>query len=192
MNLIPTTELEAINLMLFGIGESPVNSVEENGVVDAVVARSLLHNTSREVQERGWHWNTLEGFTLAVTLPFGFISLPDNTLKVDTVGADADRNLIQRGKRLFDKDRNTFVFDREVTVNLVEFLPFEELPQAARTFIAHEAAQRFQQSRVGSETLSTFEERHRLRAWAALLDAEAETADRSIFDNYDVTRVLIR
>jgi len=192
MNLIPTTELEAINLMLFGIGESPVNSVEENGVVDAVVARQLLHSTSREVQERGWHWNTLEGLVLPTTLPFGHIPLPDNTLKVDTVGPDEGLNVIQRGKRLFDKSANTYEFKKSVTVDLVEFLPYDELPQAARTFIAISAMRKFQQSRVGSETLSTFHQRDELKAWAALIEAEAETSDRTVFDHWSVARVLAR
>jgi len=192
MNLTPSTELEAINLMLFGIGESPVNSVEESGSVDAVVARATLLAVSREVQERGWHWNTLEKLSLPTTVNDGFVTLPDNTLKIDTVGPSEGLDAIQRGKRLFNKDTNSFVFDGPVTVNLVEFLAFGEIPQAARTYITLEATKRFQQSRVGSETLSSFQEKTRLTAWAALLDAEAETADRTIFDHFSVARVMAR
>jgi len=192
MNLTPTSELEAINLMLQGIGETPVNTVEDSGVVDAVLARQTLHNVSRDLQEKGWHWNTLEGLVLAVALPDNEIFLPDNTLKVDSSGKDEHVNVIQRGKRLFNKDTNSYSFTGPLTVDLVEFLPFEELPQAARSFIALNASRKFQQDRVGSETLSTFHQKDELKAWAALLASEAETADRTIFDNYSVARVLAR
>ena len=192
LTLTPTTEKEAINLMLSGIGENPVNSLEDDGQVDTVLARQTLHAVSRDLQEKGWHWNTLEGLVLATTLPDNEITLPANTLKVDTVGADEHLNVIQRGSRLFNKTTNSYRFDKAVKVNLVEFLAFNELPQAARTFITLEAKQVFQQDRVGSETLSVFHRDQKGRAWAALMDAEAEVADRTIFDNFDVARVLDR
>ena len=52
MQQTATTELEAINTMLSVIGESPVNTVDGSGVVDAVLARQILHEVSRHVQSR--------------------------------------------------------------------------------------------------------------------------------------------
>lgn len=51
----PTTELEAVNTMLSGIGEAPVNSLSEV-TADVSLARHILNEVSREVQ--------LEGFQL--------------------------------------------------------------------------------------------------------------------------------
>jgi len=192
LTLTPTTEKEAINLMLSGIGENPVNSLEDDGQVDTVLARQQLHAVSRDLQEKGWHWNTLEGLVLATTYLTNEISLPGNTLKVDTVDEDEQIDVVMRGKRLFNKTTNSYKFDKPVKVRLVEFLAFEELPQAARTYITLEAKQIFQQDRVGSDTLAAFHREQKLRAWAALLDAEAEVADRTVFDNYSVARVLDR
>lgn len=186
MDLIPTTELMAVNAMLRAIGESPLNSLEDSGVVDAVLAQQTLEYVSRNVQERGWHWNTLEGLSLPLTYPSGEIPLPLNTLKVDTVGPDECLPSIQRGYRLFNKKTNSFIYTKPVTVDLVEFLPFDQLPQAARTYITFQAVRKFQQDRVGSETLSKFQETDEKIAWQQLLSAESEALDATIFDSVDM------
>lgn len=46
----PTTELEAINTMLSTIGEAPISTVEDSGVIDAVMARQILRTVDREVR----------------------------------------------------------------------------------------------------------------------------------------------
>lgn len=193
MDLIPTTELQAVNAMLRAIGESPVNSLAVPEAVDVVLAQQTLVDVSRNLQERGWYWNTMESLKLPLTYPSGEIKLPANCLKVDTVGSDErEYPVIQRGSRLFNKKTNSYTFDKALTVDLVEFLPFEELPQAARTFIVLSASRKFQEDRVGSETLAKFQLEDEKVAWGALISAESETRDANIFDSYDVARVMDR
>lgn len=186
----PTTTLEAVNQMLFVIGEPPVNSVEDNGVIYAVTALQTLSAVNREVQQRGWHWNEERNYTLPLTYPERNCVLPKNCLKVDAV--DRAQDVIQRGPRLYDKSRHSYVFERPVVVDMTVLLGFEELPEAARNYILIRAARRFQQGAVGSEQLSNFTLRDELEAKVALEDAEAETADLNIFDNTAVWEVLRR
>ncbi len=191
--LTPTSELEAINLMLSVIGESPVNTVEDTGVVDAVVARQILSQSSRDVQVVGWHWNTEIEYPLAASFPEGELLLPPNTLKVDTTGADEGLDLIQRGNRLYDRKNHTFQIGKTVTVEMVVLLPFDQLPEAARSYIVMRAARQFQERMVGSESLWQFNTRDELRAWANLQSAEAETQDLNVFtDNPSIRRVMDR
>lgn len=193
MSLAPTTELEAINVMLSAIGEAPVSTVEDNGVVDAVVARTILRNTSREVQSRGWHWNTDKALSLVLTFPDGFAILPNNCLRIDSVNDSANIDVVQRGNRLYDRRKHTYAFEGPLTVDMVVLLAFEELPEAARNYITMRSARVFQERFIGSETLSTFNRRDELVAWSNLLNAEAETADANILtDNYSIYRVLDR
>lgn len=193
LNLTPTTELEAVNLMLSVIGEAPVNTVEDTGVVDAVVARQILTQASRDTQVVGWHWNTEDNYPLTQTFPEGELLLPPNTLKVDTTGVDEDLDLVQRGNRLYDRKNHTFEIKRDVKVELVLLLPFEELPEAARSYISMRAARQFQERMVGSDTLWKFNSNDELKAWTNLLSAEAETLDLNVFtDSSSVTRVLNR
>lgn len=191
MSLTPTTELEAINLMLSVIGESPVNTVTDSGVVDAVVARQILSQASRECQLIGWHWNIETNYELAATTD-GELMLPTNCLRVDTTGYDEGLDLVQRGNRLYDRTNHTYNVGRSVKVEMIVLLPFEELPEAARSYITIRAARQFQERMVGSEVLQAFNSRDELRAMAILHDAQAEVADYNVLTNPSVAKVLRR
>ena len=51
MALVPTTKLEAINELLEAIGEAPVNSVTNTGLVEADQASKRIDKVSRQVQK---------------------------------------------------------------------------------------------------------------------------------------------
>ena len=55
--LVPTSKLDAVNSILLGIGEAPVNTLG-SGLQEAEIAEVTLNNINREVQSIGWHWNT--------------------------------------------------------------------------------------------------------------------------------------
>lgn len=192
--LTKTTELDAINMMLGTIGESPINSLDgASGVVDAVLAQKILKEVSVQVQEEGWHFNVENNFVLTPAVPSKNIFLPDNCIEVDTSGPDQTLDVSMRGNRLYDRTNRTFEFTKDITCDLVLLFDFEELPQAARHYIAIRAARVFQQRLVGSEALGTFTERDEVRARTALKRFEAKTADYNILTgNYSVMRVLDR
>ncbi|OJX54728.1 hypothetical protein [Devosia sp. 66-22] len=176
----PTTLLEAVNLCLANIGEPPVNSIEDSGVLFAVTALQTLSNVSREVQTRGWHWNEEVDYPIAPTYPEGFVEVPKNTLKVDSSGRDSAIDVVLRGSRLYDRQRRSYVFPRSVLVNLTLLLPFEELPEAARWYIAVRSARRFQASNVGSAELDSFTKLDEAQARVTLEDDQAQVADYNI------------
>lgn len=191
--LSPTTELDAINTMLTCIGESPVNTAEDSGVVDAVMARQILHTVSREVQARGWHFNTEKAYQLNPSHPEGKLMIPFTVLRVDSVKADADVDVVVRGSRLYNRRSHSYSFDRPLTVDMVILLPFDELPEPARQHITIKAARMFQERIIGSGELSTFTTRDEARTLAVLCEMEADTADYNMLtDNYSVGRVLDR
>lgn len=189
-----TTELEAINIILSTIGESPVNSLGEVPmVVDAVVAKSVLKEVSTAVQEEGWHFNIEKNFTMTPDVVNKEIMVPYNCIQCDASGQDSERDVCVRGNRLYDRDNHTYVFDWPVTVDMVLVLPFDELPQAARHYITIRAARVYQQRVVGSETLGNFTEKDEARARAVLRKFEADTADYNILNgNWGVMRSLVR
>lgn len=191
--LTPTTELNAINTMLSAIGESPVNTVENSGLVDAVMAKQILDDVGRGVQSRGWHFNTEKAMVLTPTFPDKNIELPPTLLRIDTVHGDTHMDVVQRGKRLYDRRNHTYQFDRSITVDMVILLPFDELPEPARQYITIRSARTFQERVVGSVDLSQFNSKDELRALVSLREMEADTADYNILsDDYSVARVLDR
>ena len=194
MALTLTSELDAVNIMLGTIGESPISSLDSStGVADAVIARQTLSEVAIQVQEEGWHFNVEAKFVLTPSSDTGEIYLPTNCLEVDTSGPDAQLDVAMRGRKLYDRTNHTFIFSKSITTEMVLMLEFEELPQAARHYITVRAARVFQQRVIGSETLGTFTERDEVRARTALKRFEAKTADYNILtSNYGVMRVLDR
>lgn len=180
MSQAPTTELEAVNFLLATIGESPVNSLEVPNNLDAVQARARIREVSRNTQNKGWFWNTDERFPLPADIN-GEIILPTNALRVYTVYPDGDLDLVVRGNRLYDRKNHTFNIGRTIKVDLVRFLAFEQIPEAARWYITVTAGRMFQEKSLGSESLAKFTRDDERRAWADLLYEEAETGKYNVF-----------
>lgn len=190
----PTTELEAVNEMLRVIGESPVNTIssDEPMAPDVDTALRKLRSVSREVQSRGWHFNTEIDFPL-VRNTEGSIALAPNVLRVDSFGESACVDVVQRGQRLYDRLKHSFVFDKDLKATLVILLSFEELPEAARNYIVIRAARAFQAGAVGSQVLSGLTDSDEVAALAVLQGAEADTADYNVFTgSYDVVSLWSR
>ena len=195
MALTLTTELDAINIMLGTIGESPINSLDAaTGVVDAVTARSILSEVAVQVQEEGWHFNTEYEFVLTPSLDSKEIYVPTNAIEVDASAYDRnDIDVAIRGNRLYDRKNKTFQFQQDIKADLTILLEFNELPQAARHYITVRAARVFQQRVIGSDTLGSFSEKDEARALRSMRRYESKTADYNILTgNYSVMRTIDR
>jgi hypothetical protein len=195
MALSMTSELDAVNIMLGTIGESPINSLDAaTGVVDAVTARAILSEVSVQVQEEGWHFNTEYEFVLTPSLDSKEISVPANAIEVDASAYDRnDIDVAIRGNRLYDRKNKTFQFQQDIKADLTILLEFNELPQAARHYITIRAARVFQQRVIGSDTLGSFSEKDEARALRSMRRYESRTADYNILTgNYSVMRTIDR
>ena len=190
-----TSKLEAVNTMLGVIGEAPVNSLtpDDNRLpVSVVTAVNILDEVSREIQSEGWHFNTEHEYELVLTAS-SKISLPNNTMKIDTaLNQYTDIDVVQRGLSLYDRKNHTDVFKNNLKVSIVFELNFEQLPQQFRNYIITRASRKFSNRYLGSQELEGFTLRDEVIAKALAVDSDSENADRTIFDNYDTKRVIDR
>ena len=129
--LTPTSKLDAVNSILIGTGEAPVNTLG-SGLQEAEIAEVILDNISREVQSRGWTFNTDIRKTLTKD-ESGYINLPSNCINIDTTTLlrDYDTDVVERGRRLYDRITNSFVFTKDIVTDIVLLLAFDELPEVA-------------------------------------------------------------
>lgn len=182
--LAPTTALEAINDMLASIGQGAVNNVEENESVDATAALAVLVNTSREIQERGWFFNTDYDYDLYPDQN-GEIILPPSSMQFEP-DPQWRGEVVERARKLYDRKNHTTQFAAGTVIRgrLVWLLAFEDLPQAARTYIHRLAGRVFQENQVGSDLVYRFTKEREEEALAALTRAQLR-ADRpnAILDN---------
>lgn len=179
--LTPTTELEAVNTILRVMGDSPVSTLDtaDPESAEAAIALQTLRHESRSVQTKGWHWNTEIELTVTPDVN-GYINLPTNCLRVDSLaylGGGPVSDVVVRGTRLYDRKKHTYVFPQPFKVDMVIMLPFEDLPEAARRFIAMIAAHRHQTQQLGSTTKANFSAEEVAEARLDLEQAEGETSD---------------
>lgn len=176
------TKLEAVNMVLDAIGESPVSSLT-SGLPDAEAAEAKLDEVRVEILSRGWHQNIEKDVTLKRDAS-NEILLSNIYLRVDSTGGDKSINVVQRysnGKRkLFDINNRSFTFTKDLTVDIIIDISFEELTVELQNYIASRAARKFQESALGSSSLDSFTVRAEMESWAGLQDAEAENEDNNI------------
>lgn len=189
-NLTPTTELEAVNLMLGAIDAAPVNSLSGDNDLDVVQALAILRQVNREVQSIGWHFNTDRRYPLARNLA-GNIVVPANILSIDTSSDYQDRDLSQRAGKMWDKANLSFTFTEDLTFDVTWFFEFTDIPETARNYIALRAARRFQNRRLGSDSLGNFTEKDEMEAYMIFKSAEGIEADYSILDGDPTARMVV-
>jgi hypothetical protein len=190
LTYIPTSELEAVNSMLETIGEMPVNSLTDSGNTDSAIAYRALHRINREVQAKGLHCNTEEKYPLSKDEDDKF-PIPSNALRVDFTYNDKD--LVQRGGFLYDRENHTDIFtETTIDVDITFFLPFTDLPEIVRQFIYIKAAREFQQKVLGSPDIDKGMLEDEQRAWIEVYRQECLNRDDSILDNPTVFAISNR
>ncbi len=189
-----TTKLEAVNIMISVIGESPVNTLSGTSVpVTVTQAVHALDETSKAIQSEGWHYNTEYDYPLVPDAVTSRITLPVNTLKVDLdpeIYTDSDP--VQRGLKLYDRKNHRDTWTKDLKAIITFELEFEELPEQFRHYISVKSARIFAARFLGSREIEGFALRDEIEAKARAIESDSENADRTIFDNYSVLRVLDR
>jgi len=180
-NIAPTTELQAVNAMLSSIGEAPVQSLETSPRGDVEKALNILRDATREVQARGWRFNTefnykltpvatfehSDGGTLNVFTPppnlAGFrLSLRDDQYGMDAVVRKSREYLVdgEPVEVLYDRIRGRDGWEEDTLyIDPTWFLEsFSDLPETARRYIVVVASRRFaadqgalEKSRLGEQ-----------------------------------------
>lgn len=204
------SKLEAVNDMLWSIGEAPVLGLTA-GLGDAAVAEGILDRVSRKVQLQGWHCNTRRSKELTLNADNQF-ALGVDVLKVDTVSHRSGRktntpkpsahiNAAMRraaddSKWLMydvDNDSETWTTPTTLTVDEVVYLDFDELTPALQHYVWALAARRFQTGGLGSAVLDKVTSRDVEEALLQAVQEDAENEDLNIIrDNAHVRQIAWR
>jgi hypothetical protein len=184
------TELDAVNAMLRAIGEAPVNDLDEDSdVSEASIARGVLHEISREIQDLGLECNTESDYPMTIDSN-GFIYLSDNIIRIDPM--DPTLKVVQRGNRLYDAKNHTYVFTKTLKCEVQWFLPFDDLPHHAAAYIAIVALRRFVGDVLGDEGIKRLSVEDYQRVVAQFRRAENDAADATYLDAPGMYNMLRR
>lgn len=157
------TRLQAINKCLRAISEAPVSNLVSDQSLDVAIAEAELDQATMEFCQQGYWFNEDDGVQLTPNTG-GEILIPENALTVDGSNATTgigqarngltgsgnreDRDIVPRGRRLWDRANRTFTFDSPVFARVVYLMPFEDLPAQAQTYVSSIAATRVAESQL--------------------------------------------
>lgn len=175
------SKLDAVNLMLSNIGESPVSTLA-GASGDAFVATAIvvLDETNRTVQSETWEFNRDVDYPLTPDVS-GFINVTTDMLSVDASARSGNINVSVRGTKLYDQDNQTFVFSDVVYCDIDWEFIFEDTPQYIRQYIAVRAARVFARRILGDVTGERLTEQDEANAKTAAKRKDLKNGDRNIF-----------
>jgi Tail tubular protein len=180
MIITPQTELDAVNEILSVIGSMPVDTLDGQQDVDTINAQRVLQSVSREVQSRGWYFNTLTTYTLTPDTYTGLIPYPNSYLKVFADGYQ----LVRKSGYFFDLITDTNVFSDGITVDeLVKEIEFENLPEAFKYYITVRASRIFQARYLTSQEIDQHLQIEENNAYTQIIDFDLQSANYNIFDD---------
>lgn len=157
------TKIDAVNMVLSGINEYRVSSLDTNGASIQADAERYVDDSTRYFCSMGWPCNTRRsaGFTPAavtfeVELPAGPSPFP--VLRIRAAGPDQHRNLVIRGGKVYDADKGTFSMGSQspVYLDVAELLPFDDLDPMLKELVAKHAQQQFARRFSSSQLADAF------------------------------------
>jgi hypothetical protein len=184
------SELQAVNLMLSNIGETPVSTLTGSGDAYVSIAQTVLSEVTRAVQEKGWEFNTDKDYTITPDASDNVV-IASNVITMDTMPGGVDVT-VRQGK-LYDKENHTFSFTNGAfKVEILWEFDYDDTPQYVRQYIATRAARVFADRMQGDITgaqLSADDEQH------ALVTAkrhDMRNADRTVWEDTTLYRMKLR
>ena len=178
--------IDAINLMLASIGSDPINEIDDTDA-DVSNALRILEDTSRNTQRQGWDFNSAQ-YTLYPN--------KDNKIKwVDTILSykNSDGNVYtKRGDLFFDATKSTFYFDKEIVIDCIIAVDFEDLPDCFKRYIASKAALQFAQRYFGDTTTIETLQYDMQDAYSQIVDYDMNMGNYNMLQLTNIAEVLER
>lgn len=216
--IIPTTELDAVNILLAAVDEAPVSAVDAATDQDVVVAVDTLRATLAEVLTRGWRFNTDFEYRIVKNVADDKFDVPSDLLKFNitqrydqigyvgekeddgTFSTDPDAiDLVQRDDsgtlRFYDRIRNKFDYgdstDRpQIFIDAVWSSDFNALPETARKYVVAYATRKFVENKLGEAGVSKDLRDDEGKAFIMLMQDQGDDQRHSLMDNYHAARFL--
>ncbi len=194
----PTTEIQAINVMLSMIGQTPVSTLTAPQSIEVELAQDLLCDVSREIQTNGWHFNTEINRELVPNVAKEIV-VAANVVRVTVMGIGVQTTQLRhvdvtlRGSRLYNRETNSFdEFESSLFVEQVVILPFEELPETARRYFLIRAGRQFSERFQAENLASRWTRDDEQFARKQFMKYEGRVAQRTFLDSPDMAGYMIR
>ena len=187
------TEIAEVNKVMRFIGEPPISALNSNSLASECVR--LLRDTDKELQGRGWWFNTETDVELELngSAPHlvNVISLASNILSVEANEYRTRIALVSGARRLYDlKEKSTTSWTSAIKAKVIYQRDLADTPIKYREYLSVRVAilltELYPQSGVDIQRLPKMEAE--LRAY--FKDRDFDQANYTMFDNYDTASIL--
>ena len=193
-----STELDAVNQIFSSVGQAPVTTLDLQNPEVAIVLNTL-REVNKTIQAEGWTFNTERHYEMTADATTFEIAYPQNALSIDTTTSKHrdDYDPVRRNNKLYDRHDHTFEWKdgsdpRKITVDVIWYYDFTEVPPAVQAFITARAAKLCAIRMVGDQELYQLLTENEFLARATALEYETQQGDMSFFgwrdeENYHVS-----
>ena len=201
------TELSAVNSILGSIGQSPITQLKNTtgALISTNPEISFIYNllveTTKDVLNEGWHFNTEEHIEIQPNANKNII-IPTNMLRYDIHDGQMfrDRDVVKREGKLYNKADHTFEFSSPVFIDATYLYDFEDVPSAFQRYIIAKASTRAATQLVGDANLARLLQTQEAQTRASVMEYDTQQGDHSFFgfrdgqgyDPYQPYKALIR
>ena len=189
-------ETEAVNRILSTVGAEKVADLTSLSLI-ADGAYTQLRDSLRDLQSHPWGFNTEYDVVLTPTDDEISFAASAYVAAVDFAPANAGTlDVVLRDDAGTQKlyDRKTHTFDAFTGTSykaiVTYYLQFEDCPEIVKIFATAMAAVNFQASQVGNAQVDAILRQRASSAKAAFMSYEAAQELWSIFDTYDVYKIV--
>lgn len=176
---VPLTKLDAVNILLQSRGEYPTAQLGDGARGAAQDAENALAQFNLTIQSEGWNFNTEEELELTPNAS-GHIYLPEGTVEFEPKYHKSTQLLTERSGRLYNRYGSTYVFTDAVTIRAVILLPYNEIPQPARWYIAIAGAYEYGNRNVPGDASMRPTELQVAKARSALESYDGKTSETNL------------
>jgi len=175
------TELETLNMLLRLAGSSPVNSLESDHP-DVANATTTMNRIRQRAQKRGW-WYNIDYGVIFYPDEAGFIKIPTTVTTIQF----SDSNLVMRGRRLYDKEANSYMFTaQQECLKLIKNLEWDDMPESMQEYCAYYAATEYIRDELEDPTK---EQSLKESAGMARLDLQKEDLAMGQYNVFNTQRI---
>ena len=184
-------KLGMINQCLIAIGQRPLiaGTLIESLPIgsDGQIASDIISTVMREVQRKGWYFNTDKNFLFHPD-SFNFIVIPPNLLRID-VGNTANRGkIVIKSNKFYNRETFSYIYNEPVIADAIWLVDYDMLPGEAYEYIAKRSARIFQQSVIPDKATTEHSLFAEQEAFEDLERVDFQYEDRNMCDFRIVNR----
>ena len=178
-----TTLLDAVNVLLENIGEQPVNSLENQQIMDARIAERTLLEFHKEGQVKGWSWNSEFEYQFNRDSSTKQIKVPASVVRFSINPYELAGRFQLRGQLVYDRENRTTLLGDDIPhlhADVIFLLPWDEVPEAYNRWVTIKAARVFANRVLGAEALYKYTAEDERHAQATLERMEQQVEQSNI------------